>query len=128
LFVNPVINPPESKPQSSSRHEGLTVFPEREFNECLRTLQRLNPILDRRANELKSSCMAYAGCLRSVWTYELADLRGVQTRAQLMQLATRERGFQQRAKDDLDQARSQLLMALRKLDTDGSLMSERVKK
>ena len=40
----------------------------------------------------------------------------------------REGNLQQQAKDDLDGARSRLLLALRKLDTDGSLIREMTKK
>jgi len=127
LFVSEAISPEESKPKSSG-NKGITIFPEREFNQCLKSLQRLNPILDRRSLELKSSCLTYAGCLRSVLTYRPADPGTIQSRSQYMELAKRERGFIQQAKEDFEQARSHLILALRKLDTDGSLMSERKKK
>jgi hypothetical protein len=127
LFVSDIINPEERKPKSSD-NKGITVFPEREFNQCLKSLQRLSPMLDRRSLELKSSCLTYAGCLRSVWTYRPADPGAIQTRSHFMEIAKRERGFMQQAKDDFDQARSHVILALRKLDTDGSLKSERLKK
>ena len=127
LFVSEVISPEERKPKSSE-NKGVTIFPEREFNQCLKSLQRLSPMLDRRSLELKSSCLTYAGCLRSVLTYRAVDPSTIQTRSQFIELARREKGFIQQTKDDFEQARSHLLLALRKLDTDGSLMSERLKK
>ena len=127
LFVTEVINPKEKSTRSSGS-PGLTVFPEREFGECVKKLQQLTPMLDRRSQELKSACMAYAGALRSVWTYQAGDVNGMRSRQQWAQLAQREQNFQQQAKDELNDARSRLLLALRKLDTDGSLVSEMTKK
>jgi hypothetical protein len=43
-------------------------------------------------------------------------------------LTQRESGFVSQMKEDLQESRSRLLLALRKLDTDGSLMSELLKK
>lgn len=127
LFVSEVINPEESKPKSSE-NKGITIFPEREYNQCFKSLQKLAPILDKRSLELRTSCLTYAGCLRAVLTSRPADFSGIRSRAQFMALAQREEYFAWKAKDDFDQARSRLLLALRKLDTDGSLMSERKKK
>ena len=52
----------------------------------------------------------------------------MRTRQQWAELERRERGFQQQARDNLDEARSRLLLAIRKLDTEGSLMLEIAKK
>lgn len=127
FFVSEVINPKE-KSAKSSDSPGLTVFPEREFGECVRKLQQLTPMLDARSHELKAACMGYAGALRSVWTYQAGDMNGMRTYQQRAQLVQREQNFRQQTNDDLNDARSRLLLALRKLDTDGSLVSEMTKK
>jgi hypothetical protein len=118
-------NPPGA---SSSGANGITVFPEREFDQCLKNLQRINPILDPRSVELKSACMTFSGALRAALTYQPPDLKALRTRDQMIQVLAREKGFIQQTKDDLEQARSRLLLALRKLDTDGSLVTEMMKK
>ena len=127
LFVSDVIDPKEKNPKAPES-PGLTVFPEREFGEFVRKLQRLTPMVDRRSLELKSACMTYAGALRAVWTYQAGDASGARSRQQWGELAQRERNFQRQARDDLNDAKSRLLLALRKLDTDGSLVSEMTKK
>ena len=127
LFVSDVIEPKEKSPKTPE-NPGITVFPEREFGECVKKLQRLTPIVDRRSLELKSACMTYAGALRAVWTYQAGDASGARSHQQWAELARRERNFQQQARDDLNDAKSRLLLALRKLDTDGSLVSEMTKK
>lgn len=126
LFVDSVIHPQE-KVYKSSKGKGITVFPEREFGECVKKLQRLTPILDPRSLELKSACLAYAGMLRASWTYAGADVSGFRTRQQWADLARREKSLQQQTMEDLEMARSRLLLALRKLDADGSLVSEMTK-
>ena len=127
LFVNGVLNPSEESGTPSS-NKGITVFPEREFSTCYQKLQRLSPILDRRSLELKAACLAYSGALRATWTYQPPDATAVRTRYQLNDVVRRERKLQQLVSDDLDVARSRLLLAIRKLDTDGSLVSELKKK
>jgi hypothetical protein len=129
LFVSDILAPQEATAQSSSMpNRGVTTFPEREFNTCLGTLQRMTPILDHRSQELRMSCIAYASALRSAFTYQPPDLKAVRTRQQITEVARRESLFIQEAKNDVDERRSNLLLALRKLDTDGSLMAELRKK
>lgn len=122
LFVDSVVNPP--KYGSSSGGKGLTIFPEREYGECLKTLQRLTPILDRRSVELKSNCIGYATALRAVWHYHPPDANGFRSQQQWADSMQRERRFQEQTKENLEDARSRLQLSLRKLDTDGSLMLE----
>jgi len=131
LFVNDVISPPPAttKTTASSSNKGVTTFPEREFNHCMTTLQHLAPSLDRRSQDLRLACVAYASAMRSLCTYQLpADIKQFRTQQQVAQLAKRERGFIVQDKEDLDDSRSRLLLALRKLDTDGSLMADLKKK
>ncbi|MEO8353515.1 MAG: S16 family serine protease, partial [Chthoniobacteraceae bacterium] len=127
FFVGDVINPSKAAPKES-QGSGLTVFPEREFAECMSKLQRLTGILDRRAMELKSTCTAYAGALRASLTYQTPDLNALRTRQQWSDVAHREKSFLQQIKADLDDTRSRLLLALHKIDVDGSLKSESTKK
>ena len=94
----------------------------------MRNLSQLTPILDRRAIDLKSACASYADAVRAAWTYQSPDANAVRTRQQWMEVARREQDFQRQLTENVDQARSRLLLALRKLDTDGSLMSELLKK
>lgn len=133
LFVNEVLNPAPATTSananaSSNRGPGITVFPEREYNACLKNLQRLTPILDKRSMELKASCVTYTGTLRSVWTYRPAQNTNTKWNTQAEEFVRRELRFIRQAQDDWKDARSNLLLALRKLDTDGSLMAEIRKK
>jgi hypothetical protein len=127
LFVSDVLNPGEAKPKATNDN-GITVFPEREFNACLSTLQRMTPILDHRSQELRLACVAYASAVRSAWNYQPPDSRAYRTYQQWMEISRREKGFLQQSKDEVDESRSRLLLALRKLDTDGSLVSDLRKK
>ena len=127
FFVSDVIGP-KDKTRKSSGEKGITVFPEREYGACMRNLSQLTPILDRRAIDLKSACASYADAVRAAWTYQSPDANAVRTRQQWMEVARREQDFQRQLTENVDQARSRLLLALRKLDTDGSLMSELLKK
>ena len=126
LFVDGVINP-EKKSRSGSGGKGLTVFPEREFAECQKSLQRLTPILDRRSLDLKSNCSAYVTSLRAAWNYHPPAADGFRTQQQWLDAVRRESGFQAQTQENLEDARSRLLLSLRKLDTDGSLMMELLK-
>jgi hypothetical protein len=123
LFVDGVINPVAATPRSAQA-PGLSIFPEREYNECLRALQKLTPKLDRRSLELKQMCVAYASSLRASWTYQPSDPGPRRTLQQQQTWMQRERQAQQQIKESLEESRSLLLLALRKLDTDGSLRSE----
>ena len=127
LFVQSVISPSEHK-HSDSEEKGITTFPEREFGVCMKKLNNLTPILDRRSIELKSACISYASALRAASSYKVANTDGLRTREEWWELARRERSSQQLVKENYDDAHSKLLLALRKLDTDGSLMSELLKK
>jgi hypothetical protein len=127
LFVSDVVGG-ESTKQHASNGPGLTVFPEREFNVCINTLQRLSPILDHRSQDLRLACMAYASAIHTAATYQPPDMRGNRTFQQWNELAKREKGWVQQAKEEVDDRRSRLLLALHKLDTDGSLISELKKK
>ncbi len=127
FFVGDVINPGPAAPKGS-QGPGLTVFPEREFAECMSKLQRLTGILDRRAMELKATCTAYAGALRASLTYQAPDVNALRTHQQWSEVARREVSFQQQIKQDVEDARSRLLLALHKIDADGSLISESTKK
>jgi hypothetical protein len=127
LFVSDVVGG-ESTKQHTSNGPGLTVFPEREFNVCINTLQRLSPILDHRSQDLRLACMAYASAIHTAATYQPPDMRGYRTYQQWTDLAKREKGLAQQTKEEVDERRSRLLLALHKLDTDGSLISELKKK
>jgi hypothetical protein len=130
LFVSDVIasEPGKSFKRKSVDEKGITVFPEREYNACSAELHRLAPMLDRRSIDLKSACLAYVGAVRGVWTYQKPDMSVRRTTKEWIALAAQERNFQLQAKAHMDDARSRLLLALRKLDADGSLMSELRKK
>jgi len=124
LFVSEVINPQESKPRYAENDNGIAAFPEREFFQCVAALQRLTPMLDRRAVELKDACVTYAGALRSSWNYKPPESNVYRTQRQFADITRREQSFIQQNRTDVDQARTRILLALRKLDTDGSLISE----
>lgn len=139
LFVSEVLSAAETKPREasgggssndggSSSKKGLTVFPEREFNNCVNTLQHMSGILDHRSQELRLACVAYASSIHSAATYQPPDLRGVSTSQQYAEIAKREKGLILQTKQELDERRSRLLLALRKLDTDGSLVADLRKK
>ncbi len=129
LFVQDVVNPPKDPPPSSSKeqHKGITVYPEREFGEAMRKLNTLSPILDRRSIELKVACVAYAGATRAILS-DKVDYSGYRNPDQWRALINRERGYQKDLAENYDDARSKLMLALRKLGTDGVLMSEILKK
>ncbi|WP_157447568.1 S16 family serine protease [Chthoniobacter flavus] len=129
LFVSDVVGPGESKARPVATNDrGLAIFPDREFNQCIKSLQRVTPILDPRSQDLKRCCIAYAGALRSMATYQPPNTNGVRNWQQINYLAQRESGFVSQMREDLQESRSRLLLAIRKLDTDGSLMSELLKK
>ncbi len=123
LFVSEVLNPTESQ-SKASEGKGITVFPEREYLECMKGLQRLTPILDPRAVELKSCCVGYMAALRLACTYQPAELNARALGSRVYEVMQRERVNQMQVKEAVDQTRSRLLLALRKLDTDGSMVSE----
>lgn len=129
IFVSPVINPaPVDGTKSSSENKGITVFPEREFNECSKYLHRITPLLDRRSLELKASCLGYAGSMRAILTYQPPDLSGRRSPQDWHNLARRESDYVHEAKSQMDAFRSRILLALRKLETDGGMISEILKK
>jgi Lon protease (S16) C-terminal proteolytic domain len=129
FFVSDVIaSEPGKSKRKSTDGMGITVFPEREYNACCAELHRLTPMLDRRSLDLKSACLAYVGAVRGVWTYQKPDTSIRRTPKEWVALAAQERNFQLQAKTQMDETRSRVILALRKLDTDGSLMSEMRKK
>lgn len=129
LFVSDVINPKESKPRYAEDDKGMAIFPEREFNQCMGTLQRLTPLLDRRALELKDSCTAYASALRSAWNYQPPTPPPMwNMNPQAMAIVRHQQMIAQQTQSDLDQSRTRVMLALRKLDVDGSLVTELLKK
>lgn len=127
LFVGSVINP-EQMPRTDSNGKGFTLFPEREYTECMKTLQRLTPILDRRSIELKSNCATFSAALRAVWTYQSPDMNANSLQRLSAEGVRRERRIQDQVREELEDARSRLLLSIRKLDTDGSLMLELLKR
>lgn len=130
LFVSDVVGGETSKPHASSdsNNRGLAVFPEREFNTCINTLQRMSGILDHRSQDLRLACIAYASSIHSAANYQAPDMRGFRTSQQWSELARRERGLLQQTREEVDERRSRLLLALHKLDTDGSLIADLKKK
>jgi hypothetical protein len=94
----------------------------------MRKLSAITPLLDRRSINLKAACINYAGCLRAVVTYKAADASVSRTQDQWREFAARERGYARQTLQDFDDARSNLMLAIHKLDTDGSLISELNKK
>jgi len=130
LFVSEVVGSDASKARSvaGTGDKGMSVFPEREFNTCITSLQRMSGLVDHRSQELRLACMAYASAIHSAATYQPPDMRLTRSPEQWSDLAKREKGFIQQAKDEMDEKRSRLLLALHKLDTDGSLISELKKK
>jgi len=126
LFVGDVFKGEDKT--SSSGNGGIPIFPEREFNEWIKTLHRLTPILDTRSWDLKNACMSYVGCLRAAANYQPMTLSGPTTRRQFSQIVAQEGNFRQQTLNDLSEARARMLLAMRKLDTDGSLASELRKK
>ena len=115
LFVGDEIGSKE-RTSGSSQSAGITRFPEQEFAECMKKMTALQPILDPRALELKSACAGYASALRSVAASKARDLSG------------RDRDYQWQIKENFDTARSKLLLTVRRLTTDGSLIREMTKK
>lgn len=123
LFISEVINPTPRKSAEASG-PGITIFPEREYWQMVKALDRLSPLLDRRAVELRSSCAAYSAALRDAWSEERGAHAVGRARGQGREWQIREMQRQEKLVADLGDARSRLLLALRKLDTDGSLMKE----
>lgn len=71
------------------------------------------------------ACIVYGSALRSAWTYQLPpDLNLYRTQQEVAQRARRERGIISQTQSDLSESRPHLLLAVRKLDTDGSLMAD----
>lgn len=131
LFVNEVLSPPPEPKEKTkaSENKGITTFPEREFNSCVTTLQRLSPMLDHRSQDLRMACLAYGSALRTLYTYRIpSEINQIHTQQEYTQMARRERGYLIQSKSELDESRSHVLLALRKLDTDGSMLAELKKK
>jgi hypothetical protein len=115
LFVGDEIGIQERTP-GASQSAGITRFPEQEFTECLKKMTALQPILDPRALELKSACAGYASALRGMAAFKTQVFSG------------RDRDYQWQIKESFDAARSKLLLTVRKLTMDGSLIREMTKK
>lgn len=129
IFVSEIIDSPSDNGQNkSSGGKGITIFPDREYNECVKYLQRITPILDHRSLDLKTSCLSYAGSLRALWNYQPADMRGRRTVQEWQTFTRRETDYVNETKEQLAASRSRILLALRKLATDGSMISEIRKK
>lgn len=77
---------------------------------------------------MKSACLAYSGALRAILTSQAVPGIARRTFSQQAEAYRRERISQQQAKDYMDETRSHLLLILRKLDTDGSMVSEMMKR
>jgi hypothetical protein len=114
LFVGDEIGSKE-RTAGAARGGGITRFPEQEFTECMKKLTALQPILDPHALELKSACAGYASAMRSMATYKGESFG-------------RDRDYQWQIKENFDTARSKLLLTVRRLTTDGSLIREMTKK
>jgi len=115
LFVGDEIGSKE-RTAGASQSGGITRFPEQEFTECMKKLTALQPILDPHSLELKSACAGYASALRSMATYKGGESFG------------RDRDYQWQIKENFAAARSKLLLTVRRLSTDGSLIREMTKK
>lgn len=125
LFVASVISPEEKEDKSKTHTKpGITIFPEREFEQCSRKLQNFTPILDKRSIPLKAACLEYGGALREALSYKSKYPQGTETNRELRELALKEAASIREVKSNLDTARSDLLLALRKLRTDGDLTAE----
>jgi hypothetical protein len=126
LFVQGVFPHQASAAQSSATESqnksgGITLFPEREYEGCVNKLYRLSSLLDPRSVELKGACIDYAGALRAIAGYHLAGATGIRDYQQLYEIARREQGYQREYLSNLNDSRSRLILALRKLSTDESL-------
>ncbi len=130
LFIAPVVTPEKEPAKNQSSHDkGLTVFPEREYGDCIKRLNTLTPILDKRSLDLKVACIGYASALRaSVTNYRASDVDAFRARAPWSSWGVREINYAQQHVKDEDDARSKLLLTLRKLHTDHSLLTELNKK
>jgi Lon protease (S16) C-terminal proteolytic domain len=115
LFVGDEIGVQE-RTAGSSPSAGITRFPEQEFTECMKKITALQPILDPRALELKSACAGYASALRGMAAFKAQAFSG------------RDRDYQWQIKENFDAARSRLLLSVRKLTMDGSLIREMTRK
>jgi len=94
----------------------------------VKKLERLNPILDHRSLDLKACCLAYSTALRGCANYKSPSMAGVTTRQQLMEVIKRESSFQGDIMEQYSTAKYKLILAIRKLDVDGDMIKELIKK
>jgi len=116
------------KGDGTAKSAGISLFPEREFSQCVKKLSTLTPMLDPRSIELKTACVQYTGALRAGALYTPATTEGIKTPEQLFSVASRERGFQKDIVQEYETGRSRLVLAIHKLQADGDLYTELLKK
>ncbi len=117
----------EDEPESDNKNR-ITIFPEREYAHIVSRFEALAPIVDPRAVELKAACGQYMAALRSELLYKPPTgpdrIYTYDQMAHWNMIAKNENAVVKDIEEACSTSRSRLLLVIRKLNTDGSLLSE----